>query len=94
MDILQLIPNGAENAISRKDLAEKLGMSDRVMREAIEQLRHKGHLICTKPTGGYYQPESLDDIEKMYRMEMRRAKAILHRLTPLRRVLKEDGREV
>lgn len=91
MDILQLIPNGAENAISRKDLAEKLGLSDRVMREAIEQLRHNGHLICSKPTGGYFQPTNIEDIEKMYRTEMKRAKAILHRCTPLRQALKQEG---
>lgn len=92
MDILQLIPNGAENAISRKDLAEKLGMSDRMMREAIEQLRHNGHLICSKATGGYYQPDNIEDIEEQYRREMKRAKAILHRLTPMRHVLKQEGR--
>lgn len=92
MDILQLIPNGAENAISRKDLAAATGLNDRTMREAIEQLRHNGHLICSKPTGGYYQPTNIEDIERMYRTELKRAKAILHRLTPLRQALKQEGR--
>lgn len=92
MDILTLIPTGKANAISRRDLSVASGMDDRSMREAIEQLRHNGHLICSKATGGYYKPDNLDDIEEMYRTELKRAKAILHRLTPLRHVLKQEGR--
>lgn len=94
MDILDLIPTGKANAITRKDLAAATGLDDRSMREAIEQLRHNGHLICSKATGGYYQPDNIEDIEEQYRREMKRAKAILHRLTPMRHVLKQEGRIV
>ena len=94
MDIMQFIPQGEANAISRKDLAAATGLSDRVMRECSEQARHNGSLICSARQGGYYQPDSVDDIERAYWQDYTRAKAILHRLKPMRHILKREGREV
>lgn len=94
MDILSFIPHGEANAISRTDLAAATGLSDRGMRECIEQARHKGELICSARQGGYYQPESTDDIERAYWQDYIRAKSILHRLKTMRRILKREGREV
>lgn len=94
MDILSLIPNGKENAISRKALVENTGLCDRSVREAIEQLRHDGHLICTSPQGGYYQPSCIEDIERMYWSDKHRALSVLHRLKVMRQILKQEGKPV
>ena len=94
MDIMQFIPSGEENAISRKELVEKTGLNDRAVRENIEQARHRGRLICSAKQGGYYQPGSIEDIERAYWSDYRRAKAILHRLKAMRHILKREGREV
>jgi biotin operon repressor len=94
MDILSFIPSGEANAISRKDLAAATGLSDRGMRECIEQARHNGSLICSARQGGYYQPDSVDDIERAYWQDYARAKAILHRLKTMRHILKREGRKV
>ena len=94
MDILSFIPHGEANAISRKDLAAATGLSDRGMRECIEQGRHNGILICSARQGGYYQPDSVDDIERAYWQDYARAKAILHRLKTMRHILKREGRKV
>lgn len=39
-DIVKYIPYGRENAISRDDLAIKVGCSDRIMRDLISKARN------------------------------------------------------
>jgi biotin operon repressor len=94
MDIMQFIPQGEANAISRKNLTALTGLSDRVVRERIEQARHNGEIICAATHGGYFRPDTIDDIERAYWQDYTRAKAILHRLKPMRHILKREGREV
>lgn len=94
MDIMQFIPQGEANAISRRDLAAATGLSDRGMRECIEQARHNGEIICAATHGGYFRPDTIDDIERAYWQDYTRAKAILHRLKTMRHILKREGREV
>lgn len=94
MDIMQFIPQGESNAISRKNLTALTGLNDRAVRECIEQARHRGEIICAATHGGYFQPDTIDEIERAYWQDYARAKAILHRLTPMRHILKREGREV
>ena len=94
MDIISFIPHGEANAISRKELVEKTGLTDRAMRESIEQARHRGKLICSSTKGGYYQPENIEEIERMYWADKHRALSILHRMKTMRYLLKREGRPV
>lgn len=86
---------GKENAITRENLAKKMGMGDRDVRELIERARRDGYIIVNDCKGaGYYRTNNPDDIEKAYWQERRRALSILYRLKTMRRVLKRLGREV
>ena len=55
-DIVKYIPYGRENAISRDDLAIKVGCSDRIMRDLISKARKKTVIINIQNGSGYYRP--------------------------------------
>ncbi len=67
---------GRDQAIGRGELVailERRGYqrTERTMREAIKQLRRRGHLICAMPgeDGGYYLAASLEEFEEFDRLE-------------------------
>lgn len=89
------IPYGRENAISRKQLAHDLGMTDRRMREAVERARSDGLMIVNNGDGtGYYQTDDLDELYRQYKRDTAGAMAILSRRKPLRAKLKAAGYDV
>lgn len=93
--IQKAIPFGRLNAIKREALAKKLHMTDRKMREAIEQARSEGLIIICECNGrGYYQSNDLDEISYQYRQDTSRAMSILKRRKPMRDLLKDAGRSV
>lgn len=49
-----------------------LDFDERKMRDAIKQLRRRGHLILATPgkNGGYYMAESMDEFEAFDREEL------------------------
>lgn len=57
--MLELIPTGKENAISRRELVSLTSLKDRVVRLRIEQYRNEGICICSnwsEGAKGYYLP--------------------------------------
>ena len=56
MSILEIITeHDKANPISRRELTDLFGMTDRNVRKNIEELRKKGHRICaTSCDKGYY----------------------------------------
>ena len=60
MNLLDCIPTGRENAISRQMLMELSGLNDRQLRQQIHDLRTSGAIICTdtRPPGGVWLPAS------------------------------------
>lgn len=95
MGIETYIPFGRENAITRKELCSLTKLSDRKLREQIEQARRRGCIIINRQDGcGYYQTNDLDEIEQQYRRQQGRALAVLCQQKHLRRLLKAAGREV
>lgn len=57
--LIDLIPIGAANAITKAQLQKITGLKDRVVRLLIHQARKEGKQILTNmETGGYYFPES------------------------------------
>ena len=91
INIINYIPFGRENAISRKGLCIKTGLSDRSMRELINKARKKDVIINLQNGGGYYRPTKEDkvDVEKFKRQEENRAKEIFRGLQPVRKFLTE-----
>ena len=93
--VVNLIPFGKQNAISRERLASLSKMNDRQVRRCIEAARRDGIYIITNPErGGYYQTAKLDEIEYQYRIDKSRALAVLSRFKIMRQVLKKAGRKV
>ena len=97
MNILDYIHEGKEDAITREELRFLTELSDRTIRELIEQERRNGVIILNLQDGrGYYRPapEDLVDILKQYRQNDSRAKSILVQQKYLRRILKFAGVKV
>lgn len=91
----EMIPFGRENAIPRRDLAEKLSMSDREMRKAIEQARCEGMFILNAQDGrGYFRTTDLAELKRQYDSDTARALSILARRKPIRDALKAAGVKV
>lgn len=89
LNIIDLIPFGKENAVSRSYLCMATGMTDRQMREAIGKAR-LGTVILSRDDGkGYYRPTEEESIEIMqyYLRERARSKSIEDGLKPVRESL-------
>ena len=54
-DLRNILPTGMSNAISARELAAKIGVSDRVLRDIVTEDRVKGIVICSS-SAGYYLP--------------------------------------
>ena len=87
-----LIPFGRENAIPRRELAERLGTSDREMRKMIEQVRSEGMFVLAETDGrGYYRSTDLAELKRQYDQDTSRALKILARRRHIRNALKAAG---
>lgn len=63
MNIIDYIPYGRENAVSRQELVMRTGMSDRAVRKAIQLLREDGEIILSSSHGkGYWRSDSASEI--------------------------------
>lgn len=80
MNILDYIPTGSGNAVSRAALCRMTGMDDRSVRREIAKSREAACICNDQENGGYYLPETAGDAERYYRQEKKRALAILKRL--------------
>ena len=103
--LIDLIPYGKDNAISRKMLvadADFMGLipntvrsKDRYVRKLLQEARKDNAIIC-KPRGGYYIPDEEDatELAEYITKEHGRALAIHTDLVMARRILEdmEHGR--
>lgn len=63
MNIIDYIPSGRDNAISRESLVLCTGLPDRHVRRLIAAARAEGEPIVGSPSGGYYMAETDADID-------------------------------
>ena len=83
--IASVVPEGHENAITRKDLAEALGVTDRTARQWLEIAKADGLVIANDQDGkGYYQPVTPDECRRQWQQNQRRAMSILRQQKYLR----------
>lgn len=102
MGIENLIPFGAENAVSREELAAVTRKNDRCIRQEIEDARRAGKIIINAQKGaGYYQldPDNLSESEllavsRQYWQNKRRALSVLSYQKHLRHILKAHDMKV
>lgn len=80
IDIVDYIPIGRENGISRKELCRRTNLTDREVRRYISKARETT-CICNMSDGaGYYIPRELAEVENFIRQESARARSIFRSL--------------
>lgn len=78
MNIVDFIPYGQQNAISRQQLRNVTGLSDREMRKAIEHARQEHAILNAQDGSGYFRP-SLNEkplVVRWLRQERSRERAV------------------
>lgn len=90
INIVDFIPVGRENVISRAELSRITGLEDRFVRKQISKAREHT-CICNGQgeNGGYYIPSTLADANKFYNQERKRALSILRCLRGTKNFIKE-----
>lgn len=90
MNIVDFIPVGEENAISRDKLCQLTGLQDRNLREAISQARRNEAIINFG--NGYFLPKRDDGalVERWKRQERARAKSIFWSMKGANKFVEED----
>lgn len=92
MNILDYIPVGKGNAVTRKRLVAMTGLDDRAVRKHIENQRAKGAFILNFQDGkGYFQSTDTEDLLHQFRLNRSRAMTVLAQQSPIYSVLKERG---
>lgn len=74
MELLDHIPKGRDNAVTRQTLCQLTGLTDRNVREGISLLRRDTPIISSGK--GYYLPESNEEVQQWIERETKRAKSI------------------
>ena len=91
--IVDYIPTGRKNAITRKELCRITGLSDRQAREHIAQARRNTPIINLQDGDGYFIPNPSDSadmnlLKRYVRQEEARLKSIGWSLKAARKTLK------
>ncbi|MDO4484257.1 MAG: hypothetical protein Q4C54_07460 [Clostridia bacterium] len=84
--IVNLIPEGEENAVSMRDLARALQTEERKVRQYVEKARADGLFICSGDAG-YFLPADDADLIRYYRRHHARLKTSYRALLPLKKYL-------
>ena len=95
-DILDYIPTGQSNAVTRKELCRRTGLNDRAMRVLIHKARGKIPILNMQDGNGYFIPDMnvIDDqllLKKFVQQEESRLKSIGCALKPARQTLRNCG---
>lgn len=80
INILDYIPKGKENAISRAKLRYLTGLTDSKMRTLIREARHETPIINLQDGKGYYVPTEIEEVDRFIAQEEKRAKSIFANL--------------
>ena len=85
MELLNLIPYGKENAISREDLSKLTGWDDRKGREEIKRLmRHGERILSSSSAKGYWRSDDPDEIDRFLKESDNRRTTEALNVEPLR----------
>lgn len=97
MNILDYIPVGHKNAVTREQLAIRTGLSDRKIRELIEAACTSEHPVINLQDGlGYFQPaENEMSLVRMYRnQENSRTTSTRKKVSELNKYIKGESDEL
>ena len=95
-DILNYIPKGRANAITRVELCSKTGFRDRQVRDLIHYARREESILNLSDGKGYFRPDLNDPVERKMlaayvRQEESRIKSTGWSLYGARKDCKENG---
>ena len=78
MEIINYIPHGKQNAVSKFQLVLMTGQSDRRVRKEISKAREEHVILSLENGSGYYQPTADDypELRKYLNREESRAKSV------------------
>jgi len=78
MNIIDYIPEGQSNAISRRALCAATGLPDRMMRKEIERARQEHAILNSQDGSGYFRPAPGEAylIERWLRQERSRERSV------------------
>lgn len=62
--IMNVIPVGHKNAVTRKQLCISTGMNDRRIRKAVAEARRENVILNLQDGSGYYIPDMEDETDK------------------------------
>lgn len=65
MNLIELLSEGKENAITASELAQIMDCNSREVTLYIHALRSQGKVICSSREG-YFLPSSLDEVQRFY----------------------------
>lgn len=88
--VINTIPMGIENSISRGELRSQLGFTDRYLRRLIHEARKDGCFIISIGKG-YFKADNDEELIQFYNTQMNRIKNIFAILRPIRLYLKAKG---
>lgn len=94
MNIIDYIPQGYKNAISRRSLCTLTGLNDRVIRGLIEEARRETIIISNNDGSGYWlfpdnpTEQEKEMLRKFVKQQESRAKSIFYALRPARQMMK------
>lgn len=95
MNIVDFIPVGKDQAISRRLLRTLTGLNDRDVRKEIANARRHTCIINNQDGNGYYIPEDKSEVEGYIKQEESRAKTILYNLNGAKEFYnKMEGQQV
>lgn len=88
--LLDILPHGSGNALSREELSDLLNLDDRTVRDLIKQARRHVPILNMQNGKGYFIPvnEEKPLVDKWLNRETKRAKSSLYSLRGAKEFLK------
>ena len=93
--IYDILPVGADHAVSRRELSALTGLPDRQLRRKIAEERRSGLLILSssESNGGYYRPADASELRRYVRSMQSRRRAILAAIESAQKAIYEEEQE-
>ena len=91
--LLLILGSGKKNSVKRSVLAERMGMDDRAMREAVSTaIKRDMVCVCNDQDGqGYYIADCQEEVNRGYAQTLSRGRSVLARLKAFRKSMGLDG---
>lgn len=73
-NILDFIPYGEKNKISKKELMQKTHLNEQQILEQLKIIRKDKIILSDTKTGGYWRPETIKELYPIYLQTVRKLK--------------------